>query len=141
MGKREEKLTLSLIFLLFCTVLLAQLFLLRPDTRPIFTDADLFEGTPGLNTAEKTGFLTLETKREEPGVFVLINGIKTQSFLNKQITIWVQEHSLIEVETVGVNHAVTVEITGFSDFINSHPLNKKVTGKDDIFFIGRILFQ
>ncbi len=129
------------VLLLLGAVVLAQMFLLRPDTRSVFTNADLFEGAAGLSVAERTAQLTLETDRPEPGVFLLVNGKKLQSFYNKKITISVQEYSLIQIKKEGVDHTVTVAVTGLSDFIERKNLNVKVEGKEEIFYIGRILFQ
>ncbi len=141
MKKSGEQIAVSGILLLLGAVVLAQLFLLRPDTRSVFTDADLFEGAPGLTVTERRAQLTLETDRQEPGVWVLINGKKQQSFYNKKITISVQEHSLIQIKAEGVNHAVSVAVTGISDFVERKNLNLKVEGEENIFTIGRILFQ
>lgn len=136
-----EQIGMSITVLLLGAVVLAQTFLLRPDTRSVFTDADRYEGVPVLTVSEKRAQLTLETDRPEPGVFVLINGKKQQSFYNKKITICVQEHSLIQIEKEGVSHAVTVAVTGISDFVKRQNLNLKVEGDAPYFCIGRILFQ
>ncbi|MBE7043528.1 MAG: hypothetical protein E7399_08610 [Ruminococcaceae bacterium] len=141
MEKRGEKIFVSVIFLLIGAVVLAQLFLIRPDTRSVFTNADLFEGTANLSTTKRKAWITLETERQEPGLFVLVNGKKQESFFNKKITISVQEHSMIQVIKEGVNHPVTVEITGISDFVKRRNLNLRVGGEENIFYIGRILFQ
>ena len=141
MKKSGEQIAKSGILLLMGAVILAQMFLLRPDTRSVFTNADLFEGAPGISVAERRAQLTLETDRPEPGVFVLVNGKKQQSFYNKKITISVQEYSLIQIKKEGVDHAVTVVVTGVSDFVERKNLNLKVGGKEKNFCIGRILFQ
>lgn len=141
MKKNGEGIFVSIILLLMGAVVLAQLFLIRPDTRSVFTDADFFEGTENLNVTQKKAWITLETERPEPGLFVLVNGKKQESFFNKKITISVQEHSLIQVLKEGVNHPVTVEITGISGFVKRQNLNLKVGGAENIFYIGRILFQ
>lgn len=141
MNKSGEQIVVGVILLLLGAVVLAQLFLLRPDTRSVFTNADLFEGVPGLTAAERRAQLTLETDRPEPGIFVLVNGKKEQNFYNKKITICVQEHSLIQIKKEGVDHAVTVAVTAISDFVERKNLNVKVGGKEKNFCIGRILFQ
>ncbi len=141
MKKSGEQIAKSGILLLMGAVILAQMFLLRPDTRSVFTNADLFEGAPGISVTERRAQLTLETDRPEPGVFVLVNGKKQQSFYNKKITISVQEYSLVQIKKEGIDHAVTVAVTGVSDFVERKNLNLKVGGKENNFCIGRILFQ
>lgn len=140
-GKNSEKALWGMMILLLGAVILAQLFLLRPDTRPIFTQADRLEGTPGLKTANKMAHLTLETSQPEPGVFVVVNGAKEQSFFNKKVTIQVPEHSLIQISKENVNHSVSVTVTSVSDFVERRNLNLKVSGEENIFLIGRILFR
>ena len=130
--KNTERVLKSFCVVLLGAVMLSQIFLLRPDTRPIFTNADRYEGQPKI---------TLQTEQPEPGVFVLINGAKKQSFMNKIVTIQVPEHSLIQVSKEGVNHSVTVTVTELSDFVIRQNLNLQVSGEENIFLIGRILFQ
>ncbi len=139
--KNTERVLKSFCVVLLGAVMLSQIFLLRPDTRPIFTNADRYEGQPGLQAANRQAKITLQTEQPEPGVFVLINGAKKQSFMNKIVTIQVPEHSLIQVSKEGVNHSVTVTVTELSDFVIRQNLNLQVSGEENIFLIGRILFQ
>lgn len=139
-NRTEQALTIGLILLL-AAVAVTQLFLLRPDTRAIFTnDVPQNEGG-GLRAANRQAVITLETEQPEPGVFVVVNGVKKQSFIQKKVTIQVPEHSLIQISAEGVNHGISVAVTGLSDYVVRRNLNLNVEGEKNIFFIGRILFQ
>lgn len=139
-NRTEQALTIGLILLL-AAVAVTQLFLLRPDTRAIFTDDAPQKEGGGLCEANRQAVITLETEQPEPGVFVVVNGVKKQSFIQKKVTIQVPEHSLIQISAEGVNHGISVAVTGLSDYVVRRNLNLKAEGEKNIFFIGRILFQ
>ncbi len=141
MVKKGEKVFFGWILLLSITVFFVQILLLffREDTA-IFNQT-YQEGRGEIGSLKKTASLSLETLQSEPGVYVMVNGEKRGNFYNKKITISVQENSFVFVDTEGVNHPVSVEITGISDFINRENLAVKWEGCGKKFLVGQILFQ
>ena len=140
-----EKSLLYLFVSLLFSVLLSQTFLVRNDTREIFTQMDKYEGKAikSIDNALVYGEIefTLDTPRAGDKIKIMSNGSAAAVFNNATVRIPVLENSLIEIDATGYDGECNVTLNYLSDNIDDGCLAKTVKLNKNIAVVGKILFR
>lgn len=143
--QKREKVIISVLVSMLIILLSTQYFFMRFNNREAINSVERLEGKSLSNsqTYINRGQIELEikTKQNNKSPVININGVKAGIFIENKAIIQVVENDIIEINGVGIEEKIKVEVKNLSQGIMTPYIGQIVDINNNIVVVERVKFN